>query len=60
MTDITEFAIPAGKACLSAIIDCFDGMLIGWSVSPSPNARMANTSLRQACSQLKDEEGDEP
>lgn len=27
LTDITEFAIPAGKAYLWPIVDCFDGML---------------------------------
>ena len=27
LTDITEFAIPAGKVYLSPIVDCFDGML---------------------------------
>lgn len=27
LTDITEFAIPAGKVYLSPILDCFDGML---------------------------------
>lgn len=26
LADITEFAIPAGKAYLSPIVDCFDGM----------------------------------
>jgi transposase InsO family protein len=26
LTDITEFAIPAGKVYLSPMIDCFDGM----------------------------------
>ena len=28
LTDITEFAIPAGKVYLSPIIDCFDGMVV--------------------------------
>lgn len=27
LTDITEFAIPAGKVYLSPVIDCFDGLL---------------------------------
>lgn len=26
LTDITEFALPAGKVYLSSIVDCFDGM----------------------------------
>lgn len=53
ITDITEFRIPAGKCYLSPIIDCFDGMPIGWSIGTSPNAELANSSLRQACAQLK-------
>ena len=28
LTDITEFAIPAGKVYLSPVIDCFDGMIV--------------------------------
>ena len=32
LTDITEFAIPAGKVYLSPIIDCFDGMPVCWSI----------------------------
>lgn len=27
VTDLTEFSIPAGKAYLSPVIDCHDGML---------------------------------
>ena len=32
LTDITEFHIPAGKVYLSPIIDCFDGLVISWSL----------------------------
>ena len=28
LTDINEFAIPAGKVYLSPIVDCFDGLLV--------------------------------
>ena len=28
LTDITEFQIPAGKVCLSPMINCFDGMVV--------------------------------
>lgn len=48
ITDITEFAIPAGKVYLSPIIDCFDGMPISWSIGTSPNAELANSALRRA------------
>lgn len=42
LTDITEFAIPAGKLYLSPIIDCFDGMVPTWKVSTKPNAELVN------------------
>ena len=58
VADITEFRIPAGKRCLSPAIDCFDGMPIGWPIGASPNAELANPSLRQACAQPK--EGEHP
>ena len=35
LTDITEFQIPAGKVYLSPMIDCFDGLVVWWSVGPS-------------------------
>lgn len=56
ITDITEFRIPAGKCYLSPIIDCFDGMPIGWSIGTSPSAELANSSLLRACAQLRDGE----
>jgi transposase InsO family protein len=58
ITDVTEFRIPAGKACPPPIVDCFDGMPLGWPVSTSPDAEMANSSLTGACKWLG--EGDHP
>lgn len=58
ITDVTEFRIPAGKAYLSPIVDCFDGMPLSWSISTSPDAEMANSSLLGACEWL--DEGDHP
>ena len=58
ITDVTEFRIPAGKACLSPIVDCFDGMPPSWSISTSPDAEMANSSPLGACRWLG--EGDHP
>lgn len=40
VTDITEFRIPAGKAYLSAVVDCFDGRPAGWRIGPSPTAAL--------------------
>lgn len=48
ITDITEFRIPAGKAYLSAVVDCFDGRPAGWRIGPSPTAALANGSLADA------------
>ena len=52
ITDVTEFRIPAGKACLSPIADCLDGMPPSWSISTSPDAEMANSSPLGACKRL--------
>jgi len=56
LTDITEFAIPAGKVYLSPIIDCFDGMPVCWKIGTTPNAELVNSMLDDAISILKDEE----
>ena len=39
LTDITEFSIPSGKLHLSAMIDCFDGMVVGWTIGIRPQCR---------------------
>ena len=56
VTDLTEFSIPAGKACLSPVIDCYDGLPVAWTIGTSPNAALANGMLADACSTLKDGE----
>lgn len=48
LTDITEFRIPAGKVYLSPVVDCFDGMVVSWAMSTSPNAELANAVLDAA------------
>ena len=45
LTDITEFQIPAGKVYLSPMIDCFDGLVISWSIGTRPDADLVNTML---------------
>lgn len=47
---------PAGKAYLSPVIDCYDGMPVAWTIGTSPNAELANGMLTDACSTLKDGE----
>ena len=54
LTDITEFALPDGKLYLSAMIDCFDGMVIGWTIGPRPNADLVNTMLDGVIAALPD------
>jgi putative transposase len=53
LTDITEFHISAGKVYLSAIIDCFDGLAVSWTIGTSPDSVLANTMLDNAIEQLK-------
>lgn len=48
LTDITEFQIPAGKVYLSPMIDCFDGMVVSWSIGTRPDADLVNTMLDTA------------
>lgn len=56
LTDLSEFALPAGKVYLSPIVDCFDGMVVSWTIGMSPNAELANTMLDRAITRLgKDE-----
>jgi transposase InsO family protein/transposase-like protein len=56
VTDITEFAIPAGKVYLSPMIDCFDGMPVCWRISTTPDANLVNTMLDDAISTLREGE----
>lgn len=55
LTDLTEFHIPAGKVYLSPIIDCFDGMVVSWTVGTSPNAELVNTMLDYAICNLPED-----
>ena len=51
-TDITEFQIAAGKVYLSPIIDCFDGLVVSWTVGTRPDAQLVNTMLDAAIETL--------
>lgn len=48
LTDLTEFALPAGKVYLSPVIDCFDGLVCSWTIGSSPNAQLVNSMLDKA------------
>jgi putative transposase len=56
LTDITEFQIPAGKAYLSPMVDCFDGGVVSWTIGTSPDADLVNTMLDLAVSTLGPDE----
>ncbi|HQC97828.1 MAG TPA: IS3 family transposase [Aquabacterium sp.] len=59
LTDITEFQIPVGKVYLSPMIDCFDGMVVSWSIGTRPNAELVNTMLDAAIDKVA-ASGDRP
>ena len=48
LTDITEFHIPAGKVYLSPMIDCFDGLVVSWTIGTRPDSDLVNTMLDAA------------
>lgn len=52
LTDITEFSLPSGKVYLSPLVDCYDGMVISWSIGTSPNAELVNSMLRNGIAVL--------
>jgi putative transposase len=53
---VTQFSIPAGKLCLSPVLDCLDGAIAGWTTSTSPNAEMANSMPGAALDTTADRE----
>ncbi|MFI3313172.1 MAG: IS3 family transposase [Eubacteriales bacterium] len=48
LTDISEFAIPAGNIYLSPILDCFDEQITSWTSGCHPTAELANSMLADA------------
>ena len=48
LAGVTQLSIPAGKPCLSPVLDCLDGAIAGWTTSTSPNAEMADSMLGAA------------
>lgn len=56
VTDLSEFAIPAGKVYLSPIIDCFDGLPVSWTISTSPNAELVNSMIEHEITTLNKSE----
>lgn len=56
LTDITEFHIPAGKVYLSPIIDCFDGLVVSWTIGTRPDSELVNTMLDAAIEKVANSE----
>jgi transposase InsO family protein/transposase-like protein len=56
LTDITEFQLPAGKVYLSPMIDCFDGLVVSWSIGTRPDAELVNSMLDAAVEKVVDSE----
>ena len=54
LTDITEFQISAGKVYLSPMIDCFDGLVVSWTIGTRPDSNLVNTMLESAIETVTD------
>ena len=52
LTDITEFQIPTGKVYLSPVIDCFDGLVVSWTIGTKPDADLVNVMIDEAIETL--------
>ena len=56
-TDITEFKIGARKAYLSPILDMYNGEIISYTISDSPDLRMVMDMVNNAIKKVKPQEG---
>lgn len=45
---LCTWSTSADEVYLSPIVDCFDGMVVSWSVGTSPNAKLVNSMLDNA------------
>lgn len=52
LTDISEFKAEDGKACLSPMLDCFDGMAVAYSIGTDPGSSLTDAMLDEALSSL--------
>ncbi len=52
LTDITEFRVGTKKMYLSPMIDCYDGKVVSWSMSSSPDYELVETMLENAIKTL--------
>ena len=56
-TDVTEFKIGDRKAYLSPILDMFNGEIISYTISDSPDLRMVMNMVNSAIRKVKPQEG---
>ena len=56
VTDVTRFAMDGCKCRPSPVVDRFDGMVVSWTLSRSPDAGMANRMFLDAVATLRDGE----
>jgi transposase InsO family protein len=49
LTDITEIACIDGKLYLAAVLDCFDGKIVGFSMDDNMEAKLATEAFIGAC-----------
>ena len=49
-TDVTQVCINDRRLYLSPILDMFDGGIISYAISTSPNLKMVMSMLKKACS----------
>ncbi|MFA1502372.1 DDE-type integrase/transposase/recombinase [Corynebacterium diphtheriae] len=48
LTDISWFPADDGKIYFSALVDCFDGKIVGATTSRHPHQQLADDCLKQA------------
>ena len=56
-TDVTEFKIGDKKAYLSPILDMYNGEIISYTISDSPDLRMVMNMVKSAIRKVKPQEG---
>ncbi|KAA6306332.1 hypothetical protein EZS27_042012, partial [termite gut metagenome] len=57
VTDVTQINIKDERIYLSPILDLFNGEIIGYSISKSPNMQMISEMLDKAFEKVKDTKG---
>lgn len=54
LAHITKFTLPYEKLYLSTMIDCFDKMVVGWTIGSRLNTNLVNTMLEKVITDLPD------